>query len=531
MVTVVGPSREIRLAPDRPGETMSQDERAIRSVIVVGGGTAGWMAASAIASAFREPGRLIGPTITVIESESIGTVGVGEATIPTIRQFISTIGLDEADFMRSTGATIKLGIAFNDWSGPGSHYFHGFGDFGPAVRGQPYRQHLFRLKAERRIDRMDPWSLPGVMARQGRFAPPVDDPRSVLSAYAYAYHFDAGLFARRLRTLSADMGVVRIEGRINDTEVAGDQVAAVRLEDGRRLEADLFIDCSGFRGLLIEAALKAGYDDWTHWLPCDRAVAAPCAASGPSHPNTTATAMTAGWRWRIPLQHRVGNGYVYSSAFIDDQTAWDDLVQGMEPPPAAEPNQLRFVTGRRRSAWKGNVVAIGLASGFLEPLESTSINLIQTGIGRLLELFPDRDFDPALALEYNRRTTQEVERVRDFIIAHYHLAGRTEGALWQHCRETAPPDTLAARLDLFRARGEIALHEDESFREDSWAAVLTGLGVWPRRVSPLVDRLELSRVEAQARRLADLIERAATSLPDHRDYLTDRQMNAAEPVR
>jgi len=531
MVTVVGPGRGMRLAQDRPGETMSQYERTIRSVVVVGGGTAGWMAASAIVRAFEEPGGLKGPTITVVESEAIGTVGVGEATIPTIRNFIRTIGLDEADFMRSTAATIKLGIAFNDWSGPGSRYFHGFGDFGPAVRGQPYRQHLFRLQAEGRIDSLAPWSLPTVMARAGRFAPPVDDPRSVLSAYAYAYHFDAGLFARRLRALAEDNGVVRIEGRIVESEVSGERVAAVRLEDGRRLEADLFIDCSGFRGLLIEGALKAGYDDWTRWLPCDRAVALPCAIAGPSGPYTSATAMTAGWRWRIPLQHRVGNGYVYSSAFIDDQTALDHLVQDLESPPAAEPNRLRFVTGRRRSAWKGNVVSIGLASGFLEPLESTSINLIQTGIGRLLDLFPDRDFDPTLIAEYNRRTAREVEAVRDFIIAHYHLADRTDGALWHHCRETAPPDTLAARLELFRARGEISLREDESFREDSWAAVLTGLNVWPRRVSPLVDRLDPDRVEAQARRLADLIGRAAASLPDHQAYLAGRQMNPTEPAR
>jgi len=236
--------------------------------------------------------------------------------------------------------------------------------------------------------------------------------------------------------------------------------------------------------------------------------------------------MTAGWRWRIPLQHRVGNGYVYSSAFIDDQPALDELLQGLEAEPAAEPNRLRFVTGRRRMAWKGNVVALGLASGFLEPLESTSINLIQTGIGRLLEMFPDRDFDPALITEYNRRTAQEFERVRDFIIAHYHLAGRGDGELWRHCRETAPPDTLAAKLDLFRARGEVSLLEDESFREDSWAAVLTGLGVWPRRVSPLVQRLDLDQVQAQAARLAELIGRAAASLPDHATYLDARRSSA-----
>ena len=495
---------------------------AIRSVVIVGGGTAGWMAASAIATTFGGPAP--GIQITVIESDAIGTVGVGEATVPTIRQFIATIGLDEADFMASTGATIKLGIAFEHWSGPGSRYFHGFGDFGPAVRGQPYRQHLFRLKAEGRIDNLEPWSVPTMMARQGRFAPPDTDPRSVLSAYGYAYHFDAGLFARRLRTLSETAGVVRVEGRIVDVELTGDRVQAVRLNDGQRVEGDLFIDCSGFRGLLIEGALKAGYEDWTRWLPCDRAVALPCAAGRAPAPFTTATALTAGWKWRIRLQHRVGNGYVYSSAFIDDDAALDELLSGLESPPAAEPNRLRFVTGRRKSAWKGNVVSVGLASGFLEPLESTSISLIQSGIGRLLDLFPDRDFDPALTTEYNRRTAQEFERVRDFIIAHYHLADRTDGDLWRHCRETAPPDSLAAKLELFRARGEISLLEDESFREDSWTAVLTGLGVWPRRVAPQVERLDLDAVEAQARRLSDLIARATASLPDHQAFLSARHI-------
>ncbi|QQQ18814.1 tryptophan 7-halogenase [Brevundimonas vitis] len=503
-----------------------QDDRKIRSVAIVGGGTAGWMAASAMAKAFAAPGGSAGPTITVIESETIGTVGVGEATIPPIRQFNSMIGLDEADFMAATGATVKLGIAFHDWSAPGSRYFHGFGDFGPEVRGQAYRQHLFRLHAEGRIDSLEAWSLPSVMAAKGRFAPPSDDPRSVLSAYSYAYHFDAGLFARRLRALAEAAGTVRLEGRIVDVTVDADRVQAVVLEDGRRVESDLFIDCSGFRGLLIEGALKAGYEDWTRWLPCDRAVALPCPATRAPVPYTAATALSAGWRWRIPLQHRVGNGYVYSSAFIDDQAALDELLQGLEAAPVAEPNRLRFVTGRRRMAWKGNVVAVGLASGFLEPLESTSINLIQTGIGRLLELFPDRDFDPALLTEYNRRTAQEFERVRDFIIAHYHLAGRSEGELWRHCRDNAPPDTLAAKLELFRARGEVSLLEDESFREDSWAAVLTGLGVWPRRVSPLVQRLDLDQVQAQAGRLADLIGRAAASLPDHAAYLDARRRSA-----
>jgi tryptophan halogenase len=505
---------------------MGDTDPRITSVLIVGGGTAGWMAASALSQAFNRLPEAQRPIIRLVESEAIGTVGVGEATIPPIRQFNRSIGLDEADFMASTGATPKLGIAFEGWMGEGSRYFHGFGDHGPEVQGQPYRQHLFRLKAAGRLDTLDPWSVPAALAASGRFAHPETDPRSILSAYSYAYHFDAGLFAKRLSTLAQAAGVTRLEGRISDVEAADDRVQAVRLEDGRRLDADLFVDCSGFRGLLIEGALKAGYEDWSRWLPCDRAVALPTSASRPPDLYTTARAASAGWCWRIPLQHRVGNGYVYSSAFIDDDAALDELMAGLEAPPQADPNRLRFLTGRRRSAWKGNVVALGLASGFLEPLESTSINLIQTGIGRLLELFPDRDFDPVLIAEYNRRTELEWIGVRDFIIAHYHLAARTDGALWAHCRETPPPDSLAERLALFRARGEVDPTHYDSFREASWTSVLTGLEVWPRKVAPQVAALDLEAVERQAGNVSDLIARATASLPDRLEFLRGVQMKA-----
>lgn len=508
---------------------MDEGSRALRRIVIVGGGTAGWMAASALARALATPAGLATP-ITLIESEAIGTVGVGEATIPPIRAFNATVGLDEADFVRATGATAKLGIRFDGWSGEGSRYFHGFGDYGPEVRGQSWRQYLYRLRASGRVDALDPWSVATALAQRDRFAPPEPDGRSVLGRYSYAYQFDAGLFARRLRTLAEGLGVERREGRIVDAERDAERrghVAAVRLDDGSEVSGDLYLDCSGFRGLLIEGALKAGYEDWTRWLPCDRAVALPCPLTRAPEPFTTATADVAGWRWRIPLQHRVGNGHVYSNAFTDDDAALDALTAGMEAAPLAEPNRLRFTTGRRREAWKGNVVALGLAAGFLEPLESTSINLIQTGIGRLLELFPDRDFAPALIADYNRRTAREYEAVRDFIIAHYHLAGRDE-PMWRACRETPPPDTLVEKLALFRACGEITLGEDESFRHDSWAAVLTGLGVWPTRANPLVDLPPLEELAAEAGRRRDLIARAADSVAPHADFLSGR---AAEIVQ
>lgn len=501
-------------------------ERALRRVVIVGGGTAGWMAASALARAFSGPSGLALP-ITLVESDAIATIGVGEATIPPIRQFNATVGLDEAEFVRATMATAKLGIDFHDWSHPGSNYFHGFGDYGPTVRGQAWRQYLFRLHAEGRIESMEPWSLPTALLRQNRFAPPLTDPRSVLSSYSYAYQFDAGLFAGRLRVLAEGLGVVRREGRIVEAPRDGQSglITAVKLDDGTLVEGDLFLDCSGFRGLLIEGVMQAGFEDWTHWLPCDRAVAFPYPRSGAPEPCTRATARKAGWQWRIPLQHRTGGGYVYSSAFISDQEALDDLI-GMVGPPLTDPRPLRFTTGRRRQAWKGNVVSLGLSSGFIEPLESTSINLIQTGIGRLLELFPDRDFDPALIAAYNRDSAQEYERVRDFIVLHYHLAGRTDGELWRQCREMTPPDSLAEKIALFRARGEIRLLENESFREDSWAAIFTGLGVWPERATPLVEVLGLDEVASQAERLRDLIARAARSVPEHTSFFPDRPLAA-----
>ncbi len=497
-------------------------KRSIRRIVVVGGGSAGWMAAASLARSFSPRLAAGDLSLTVIESTAIGIVGVGEATIPPIRDFNAALGVDEAEFFKRTQATIKLGVEFRDWSGGGSRYFHGFGDYGPPLDRQAAAQHLFRLKALGLIDDIEPWSLPSVMAAQNRFAPPLKDPRSVLSAYSYAYQFDAALYAAFLRSYAETLGVQRLDRRIVDVSLRGSDgfIEALVLEGDERLEGDLFIDCSGFRGLLIEQSLKTGYEDWTHWLPCDRAVAMPCPSAGETTPLTRATARDAGWQWRIPLQHRTGNGYVYSSNFVVDEAAITDLRSQMDGPALAEPNLLRFVTGRRRKAWNRNCVSLGLASGFVEPLESTSINMIQTGVGRLLDLFPDLDFDPVLTAEYNRQTADEIERVRDFIVLHYHLAGR-EGALWDYCRSMSLPDTLAYKIALFRARGEIALLEHESFREASWIAIFTGLGVWPERWSPLTDQVPPAVTLERMQRRADLIRQAAGSLPPHDRYLAE----------
>ncbi|MDY6922662.1 MAG: tryptophan halogenase family protein [Pseudomonadota bacterium] len=495
-------------------------DRSIRRIVVVGGGSAGWMAAASLARSFSSRLASGDLSLTVVESTAIGIVGVGEATIPPIRAFNAALGIDEAVFFKQTQATIKLGVEFRDWTRGGSRYFHGFGDYGPALDRQPAAQHLFRLKGLGLIDDIEPWSLPAVMAAQNRFARPLNDPRSVLSAYSYAYQFDAALYAAFLRSYAENLGVQRLDRRIIDVTLRGADgfIEAVVLEGDERLEGDLFIDCSGFRGLLIEQALQTGYEDWSHWLPSDRAVAMPGPSAGETTPLTRATARAAGWQWRIPLQHRIGHGYVYSSGFTDDDTAIADLRGQMHGPAEADPNLLRFVTGRRRKAWNRNCVSLGLASGFVEPLESTSINMIQSGIGRLLELFPDRDFDTVVTDEYNRQTADEIERVRDFIVLHYHFAGR-EGPLWDYCRRMAVPDTLAHKIALFRARGEVALLEHESFREASWTAVFTGLGVWPARWTPLVDQTSAEVTLERMQRRAALIREAAGSLPPHDRYL------------
>ncbi|HWQ85425.1 tryptophan halogenase family protein [Brevundimonas sp.] len=497
-------------------------ERAIRRIVVVGGGSAGWMAAASLACSFSPRLASGDLSLTVVESTAIGIVGVGEATIPPIRDFNAALGIDEAEFVRATRATIKLGIEFRDWTSNGDRFFHGFGDYGPPLDRQAAAQHLFRLKGLGLINDIEPWSVPSVMAAQNRFASPLRDPRSVLSAYSYAYQFDAALYATFLRSYAEKLGVQRLDRRIVDVSLRGSDgfIDAVVFEGGERLEGDLFIDCSGFRGLLIEQTLKTGYEDWTHWLPCDRAVAMPCPSVGETTPFTRVTAREAGWQWRIPLQHRTGNGYVYSSNFVDDEAAIADLRSQMDGPALAEPNLLRFVTGRRRKAWNRNCVSLGLACGFVEPLESTSINLIQTGVGRLLDLFPDLDFDPVVTDEYNRRSAEEVERVRDFIILHYHL-GRRQGPLWDYCRAMSLPDTLVQKIALFRARGEVALLENESFRESSWTAIFTGLGVWPDRWSPLTDQTPAGDTFERMERRAALIRRAVESLSPHDRYLAD----------
>jgi tryptophan halogenase len=489
-------------------------------ILIVGGGTAGWMTAAALAQLL--PPKLY--EIRLIESEDIGTVGVGEATVPHIRFFNARLGFDEADFMARTRATFKLGIEFRNWGRIGDSYIHPFGAFGEDLAGVLFHQHWVRASGAGVADAFEAYSLPILAARRNRFAHPANDFASPLSTYSYAYQFDASLYASYLREFAQARGVKRIEGKIVDVAQHGESgfVESVTLQTGECIVSDLFVDCSGFRGLLIEQTLQSGFEDWSRWLPCDRAFAVPCDTSGPLTPYTRATAHDAGWMWRIPLQHRVGNGHVYSSAYSDDDAAMTALLHQLESPPEMEPKLLRFQAGKRRKQWSRNVVSLGLASGFLEPLESTSIHLIQLGIGYLLDLFPDRGFDPVNEMEFNRVMSLEYERIRDFLILHYHATTRDDTPFWNYCRSMDIPDSLAYRMQLFSERGVVPHYREGMFLDASWLAVYFGQNVVPRHYDPRSDQLSTAELDAQLLKLRGDYATAVDSLPGHEDFLRER---------
>ncbi len=467
-----------------------------------------------------------GCAISLIESEEIGTVGVGEATIPTIKLFNQTLGLDENEFVKATRGSFKLGIQFVAWGQPGNRYFHPFGSYGRPFDTVSVHQHWLATRATTDIS-LDDLSMAWAAARQGRFAQPVTDQRHVLSTHDYAYHFDAGLYAAYLRKYSEARGVLRLEGKVASVQQHGESgfIESVTLHDGRVCAADLFIDCSGFRGLLIEGALETGYDDWTHWLPCDRALAVPCARNPDFTPFTRSTARTAGWQWRIPLQHRTGNGYVYSSAHISDDEAAATLLANLDGTALGDPRPLRFVTGRRKKAWNKNVIAVGLSSGFMEPLESTSLHLIQANIAKILAFFPDRDFDPLVADEFNRVASNETERVRDFLILHYHLNTRDE-PLWRDCAHMSIPDTLKFKIEHFRRHGRLIGSEMDLFGPASWTAVHIGQMNLPERPDPLLDFRNVNGAEYLGK-LRAALRAAAETMPTHQAYI-DRHCKASD---
>jgi tryptophan halogenase len=499
-----------------PAASAAPDNR-IRNIVIVGGGTAGWMAAAAFAQVLpREPTR-----IRLIESDEIGRVGVGEATIPPICTFNAMLRIDENEFLRSTQGSFKLAIQLVDWTRIGHSYFHPFGEFGLDIEGVQFHQFWRRLHLRGEAAGIEEYCVPAVAARFNKFARPATDPAAVASRMKYAYHFDASLYAEFLRGYAEARGVLRTEGKILKVELRGEDgfVDALTLENGERVQGDLFIDCSGFRGLIIEQALEAGYEDWSHWLPNDSAVAIQCESRGDLTPYTRATARPAGWQWRIPLQHRTGTGYVFSSPFLSDDEATATLLANLEGKPLLEPRILRFTGGRRKQFWKRNCVALGLASGFLEPLESTSIHLIQVGITRLLALFPDKNFNPAEVEQYNRFMTSQYERIRDFLVLHFKATERNDSSYWDYCRTMDVPDSLRDKIELFRGQGRVFRYDDELFAEANWIAVMLGQNVLPASYDTLADRLDLQSVKRYLEHIRTTIRKTVDAMPTHCDYI------------
>ncbi len=492
-------------------------ELPIRSIAIVGGGTAGWMTAVSLAKFFKASN----VRVRLIESEQIGTIGVGEATIPPIMHFIRAAGIDENDLVRKTQSTFKLGIEFKDWTRVGHRYIHPFGHTGFDVGPVAFSAYWLKAFREGNASRLDEYSLEATAAYAAKFMRPVQAANSPLEKITYALHFDASLFARYLRTIAEAGGVERTEGKVQAVALQSDSgfIRALTLESGEQVEADLYIDCSGFRGVLIEGALHTGYEHWNHWLPCDRAVAVPCQRTDALSSYTRVAAKTAGWQWRIPLQHRIGNGYVYGSNFIGDELARDELLSSIEGKAFAEPLKLQFTTGRRKLFWNKNCVAIGLSAGFLEPLESTSIHFIQRGIALLLSYFPDRNFNSAEIDRYNKIVTSEYERVRDFLVLHYSTTERDE-EIWRYCRNSKQPDSLKERIELFQSFGRLIREDNELFPMQSWLYVMVGQNIMPQHDDPLVGILDPRQLMDNLSNIRSVVRQCAAAMPKHEDFIS-----------
>jgi tryptophan 7-halogenase len=491
----------------------------LKTIVIVGGGTAGWMSAAALSKVLK--GKY---SIHLVESDEIGTVGVGEATIPMIQLFNRMLELDEDEFMRMTQGSFKLGIEFVNWGRLGDRYIHGFGVIGQFNWTVDFHHYWLKQFMAGKAKDLSHYSINTAACLSNKFlrAQP-DMPNSPLGQIAHAFHFDASLYAKFLRGYSERRGVQRHEGRIVEVQqdpTSGD-VRAVRLQSGAMVEGDLFIDCSGFRALLIEETLKTGFDDWSHWLPCDRAQAVPCASTQDITPYTRATARTSGWQWRIPLQHRVGNGHVYSSQYISDDEAAAQLLSNLDGEPLASPRVIKFKTGKRSKAWNKNVVSIGLASGFLEPLESTSIHLIQMGIAHLLTYFPAAGFHDADRDQYNRIMDNEYTWVRDFIILHYKATERTDSPFWNHCREMEVPESLKHRMKVFETSGRLFLEGDELFRPVSWLQVMHGQRIRPKGYHPLTDLLPEAEIQSYLESVEGVIKACVDVMPTHAQYIAE----------
>ncbi len=494
------------------------NDTQIRKIVILGGGTAGWMVASGLSRLIRDKS----VKIELVESETIGTVGVGEATIPHIVYYNRLLGLQEDDFVRKTNATFKLGIEFVNWGRIGESYIHSFGPYGVPMEGIHFHHFWLRHRQGNNAPHIDDYNLQILAAREGKFQrPDKSKPGSPLSTIEYAFQFDASLYAKFMRDFAERNGVKRTEGKVVEVSQRAEDgfIESLKLDNGKVVEGELFIDCSGFKGLLIEETLRTGYDDWSAYLPCNRAVARACEKVGPATPYTRATAKEAGWQWRIPLQSRTGNGHVYCSEFISDEQAVESLNSDLDGKPISDPNFLRFTTGIRKKTWNKNVVSLGLAAGFLEPLESTSIHLIQTAVARLMTNFPDKSFNQPDIDYFNRRTLLEYEQVRDFLILHYYATQRDDSAFWNYCRNMEIPETLKDRIAVYLENGRLYRHDNELFAETSWFAVMEGQNFRPKRYHPVAEYLPQNELDSRMAEIRRATLRCAEVMPTHERFI------------
>lgn len=491
--------------------------RNIKKVLIVGGGTAGWMTAAAMAKIISREYL----DIELIESEAIPTVGVGEATIPQLLVFNRTLGIDENDFVKFTKGTFKLGIEFVNWAKIGDRYIHAFGELGRNMESLHFHHFWWKLRKQGKSEELGAYALNSAASYKNKFMRSVDAGNSPLSNIAYAFQFDAGLYAQYLRKFSETLGVKRTQASIVDVKQKPENgfIDSVILEDGTEVKADLFIDCSGFKGLLIEETLGTGYEDWSQWLVCDSAWAVPSERVDPLYPYTRATAHSSGWQWRIPLQHRTGNGHVFSSRFISNEEAKDILLSNLDGKILAEPRLLKFRTGKRRKIWNKNCVAIGLASGFLEPLESTAIHLVQSTISHLMASFPSKEFNEVEIDEFNNQLNFEYECIRDFLILHYCATERDDSDFWNYCRTMEIPESLRSKIELFKANGQVKRFNQELFNENSWVEVFHGQRIFPKGYHPLVDNLEDSELERRMAHIKKVIDSSVEAMPTHAEFI------------
>ncbi|MBU1438755.1 MAG: tryptophan 7-halogenase [Gammaproteobacteria bacterium] len=490
----------------------------IKSVVIVGGGTAGWMTAAALSHHFRQ----MPVSITLVESSQLGTIGVGEATIPTLRRFYQRLGLTDIDVLKATNATCKLGIEFKNWRTPGSSFIHPFGLFGQQINQIPFHHYWQKLRQLGDPTDLADYSLGINLARHNKFCLTNPNPTSELHIFDWALHFDASLFAELMRNYALAQGVAHIDAKIEQVQLQPQTgaIELLQLDNQQQLTGDLFIDCSGFKALLMEDALQTGYEDWSQWLFCDKAVALQTTQEGSLNPRTVSTAHQAGWQRTIPLQHRQGNGHVYCSRYISDDEATATLLQNVSGTPLHQPRQFSFVPGRRKKAWNKNCIAVGLSSGFLEPLESTSIALVETAIEKIILSFPTPHYRQQQVDRFNEVTMLEYERVRDFIILHYKANQRTDSQMWLDCQQMAVPELLAEKIRIFKSSGEIVRYPWEIFGADSWLAVFNGLGVLPERYHPKVDQIPVAQLQQQLASMRQQISSLVQAVPEHEQFLT-----------